>query len=517
MKPSVLIAVAVGVGAGILLLTTSGDYGLTIDEPVYVAGVDDVGQWFAGLHGAPGFFASFRDEELQKRWFFARTHNYNLPVPVIVSAIGRAITKRWIGPLRSYRVGHCLLLAATVGFLFGCLAQSHGWEMAAVSKGSLLLMPQVFSHGHLNATDVPSACFWVWTIVAWLRSESNWRWRLVAALACGLGLATKATFVMMPGVLGVWMLLARRWSWWRSLLVVLAGAPVVMLVFCPMWWPAPVSRPLEFFRSAFGGGLDFRVELFYFGQTYITGRTPIPWHSAFVLPVVTAPPWTLALAVVAVVRWMRNRTAEIGLWLLGAALLPGLRLLPNAPIYDGVRHLMPSLFCLAVLAGFGFVGLMEALRLDPAVRLRCHVRRGLIALLVAVNAAEIARMHPHEMSYYSELIGGLNGAERLGFEVSYWFDAYTPDAVREVQDRLPRGARVWTFPHYYGYPVLRRWGLWRDDLVDADIGTADYLILYTNKSRFYAIDGINRIYTLDRPVWSLQCQGVQLVGLYKLR
>jgi hypothetical protein len=104
----------------------------------------------------------------------------------------------------------------------------------------------------------------------------------------------------------------------------------------------------------------------------------------------------------------------------------------------------------------------------------------------------------------------------LGFEVSYWFDAYSPRALQEVQERLPQGARVWTFPRYPGYALLREWGLWRRDLVDGDIGEADYLVLYSRKSRFYALPGIEEVYLRREPIWSLRCQGVQIIGLYRL-
>jgi hypothetical protein len=121
------------------------------------------------------------------------------------------------------------------------------------------------------------------------------------------------------------------------------------------------------------------------------------------------------------------------------------------------------------------------------------------------------------MSYYSECVGGLHGAVRLGFEASYWFDAYTPAALREVQARLPRGARVWTFPPYAGYSLLREWGMWRSDLTEGDLSEenhANYLVLYSRFGWFPVITGMERIYEDNPTVWSLQCRGVQLVGLY---
>jgi hypothetical protein len=51
-------------------------------------------------------------------------------------------------------------------------------------------------------------------------------------------------------------------------------------------------------------------------------------------------------------------------------------------------------------------------------------------------------IHPYELSYYNELIGGPRGAWARGFELSYWYDAFNPPVIRELNARLPHGAQV---------------------------------------------------------------------------
>ena len=514
----VLPAVAVAFGIAALLVGTAGDYGLTLDEPIYIGSAGRLADWFADtLASGPGRIgANFRDERLQEVWAFARPQNYNLPVPVLLSCVGHQISRHWLSPLVSYRFGHCLLMAATVGVLFGCLASSHGWQVACVSAGSLLGMPHVFVHAHLNTTDAALSCFWVLTILGWLHAGSSWRGGLLPAIACGLGLATKATFVLLPPLLMLWLLLFRRWAWWRAAVLICLLSPLVMLLFCPMWWAAPLSRGLEYFRTVFRADEVWKIEVYYLGQTYIAGVNPIPWHNGLVLPAVTTPPWTLLLALLCAVQWIRLRDARTGLWSKAALVLPFLRMLPNTPAHDGVRLMLPSICCLAPLAGFGFAGLVDRIRVTTTGPSHRVVRWLLVVLLLAGGAVAVVSMHPYEMSYYSEGIGGLAGASRLGFEVSYWFDALTPTALEDIQQHLPPGSRVWTFPRYDGYPLLREWGLWRPNLVDADVGQADYLLLYSRKSRFYAIPGIEQTYERGQPLWSLECRGVQIIGLYRL-
>ena len=516
-----VVAASLGVALVVatLLVSTAGDYGLTWDEPVYVQNVDDVSQWFVETfsHGVSGVRKNLDAGHLEQSWVFACPENRNLPVPVLVSCVGRIIGGRWLAPLSSYRFGHCLLMAATVAILFGCLAASHGWEVACVTAGSLLFMPHLFAHSHLNATDVPVSCFWVLSMLAWLHGESSWRNSALAAIACGMGLATKATFVLLPLLLVAWTICFRRWGHWRAALLVLVLSPCVMILFCPMWWPAPLSRGLEYFRTVFHSDDVWKIDVYYLGETYIRGERSLPWHNGWVLLAATTPPWTLALAVAGVLRGLRLRDATSTLWIMGGTVLPLLRMFPNTPGHDGARLLMPSLFCFAPLAGLGFAGLVARFRFLREGNRSAAARWLVVVLLLAVSVAVLVSMHPYEMSYYSEAIGGLPGAAALGFEISYWFDAYTPDALVAVQRQLPRGARVWTIPKYEGYPQLRQWGLWREDLVEGDYGDADFLILYARKSRFHEIPIIADYYARGRPVWSLRCRGVQLIGLYPLR
>ncbi len=40
-------------------------------------------------------------------------------------------------------------------------------------------------------------------------------------------------------------------------------------------------------------------------------------------------------------------------------------------------------------------------------------------------ALALVRIHPYELSYYNELVGGPRGAWQRGFELTYWYDAFT--------------------------------------------------------------------------------------------
>ena len=54
----------------------------------------------------------------------------------------------------------------------------------------------------------------------------------------------------------------------------------------------------------------------------------------------------------------------------------------------------------------------------------------------------LVRIHPYELSYYNELIGGPRGAWARGFELTYWYDAFNPSVIRELNARLPHGVEI---------------------------------------------------------------------------
>ena len=69
-------------------------------------------------------------------------------------------------------------------------------------------------------------------------------------------------------------------------------------------------------------------------------------------------------------------------------------------------------------------------------------RLAVSGVVVGSAAAALIGIHPYELSYYNELIGGPRGAWARGFELSYWYDAFNGPVIRELNARLPHGAEV---------------------------------------------------------------------------
>ena len=93
--------------------------------------------------------------------------------------------------------------------------------------------------------------------------------------------------------------------------------------------------------------------------------------------------------------------------------LPVIRMFPT-PAHDGVRLFLPTFFFLAAFAGWGTIWLADTLA--RRFRFPSWSCRGVLAGLVLGSAAySLVRIHPYELSYYNELVGGPRQAWRTGF------------------------------------------------------------------------------------------------------
>jgi hypothetical protein len=266
----------------------------------------------------------------------------------------------------------------------------------------------------------------------------------------------------------------------------IAVAPIVVWVGNPLWWRETLPRLAHYLMliTARRGVLP-DIPIFYCGQTYIY---TLPWHNAWVLMAITVPAGILFSALVGFGYALRNARRDLLPIYFAVHLLtlPVIRML-GTPAHDGVRLFLPTFFFLAAMAGWGTVWLAG----DVARLTRIHggFWRWAFAVLVLGPAAwQLVRIHPYELSYYNELIGGPRGAARAGFELSYWYDAFNDRTIAEINARLPRGAMV-AFLATNSYPesftLLQQLGHLRGDLV---LGARDptafpYVWLLTHEAK----------------------------------
>jgi 4-amino-4-deoxy-L-arabinose transferase-like glycosyltransferase len=217
---------------------------------------------------------------------------------------------------------------------------------------------------------------------------------------------------------------------------ILAFAPLVGWLGNPAWWRETMVRMTHYYTlSNDRQGALPDILILYAGQIY---KYSLPWDNGWFLAAITVPPTILAAGLAGVAWGLgRVRTDRLPLYfLVHMATLPALRML-HTPAHDGVRLMMPTFFFLACFAGWG------AVRVGAAVARRVRWGEALTSAVVLAPAlAALLAIHPYELSYYNALIGGTPGAWRRGYELTYWYDAFTPSVIEDMNRLLPPGAEL---------------------------------------------------------------------------
>ncbi len=527
-----------------LLLVSARDFGMVWDEGHTVRRERVLAEWSARFADSPGLDA-FTPGALERGWPFSREEpDGHPPFYALLGLAGWRLTCGRLDPLTAYRFGPMALASATLGVLYVHLARRFGRPAAWGAVGAVGLMPRAVAHAHYAHYDMPMTCLWLLAVVAYaegLRRASGRSavgWGLAFGLAAGLASGTKFTGWFAPVapllhtlLVGAPGWVARRFNgrwgdprgavrprgWPPGLLVLAVGLPMAAMVLWaiqPAWWFDPVGGVRRFLVSNLTRSQTKPIPTLYLGRVY---PFALPWHNTLVLSAVTVPVATLALgawgALASLRRWILGGDAGGFLWVLSWGVLMVVRALPSAPGHDGDRLILPSLLSLGVLAGVGVGSLARSLR-----------PRGLAwvaALAAGLPAAEgvwgVTRLYPYTLSYYNIAAGGLPGAERSGFELTYYWDAAGPEFlgwVREL-DRVSRGELELRFPApLVNVPYLREWGDLPPGLRVAGFEPVDQPLYVLQRRR-----GLYHPYDtwLERhgvPVFTVRRQGVDLLRVY---
>jgi hypothetical protein len=529
---------------------TTGDIGLTWDEPSYRTSQLVSAQWWQALgkvRTRADLEALLDPETLLHDWPYARFgYNFHPPLAGQLNLLSHALLGGWMKDIPARRMASVIEYAFTIALLFGFLARRYGPWPGAVAAGSLLLMPRLYGDGHIAGTDTPGLLLWVATAFAFwkgLREPNARGWRVLVGILLGLGFVEKMAAVAILGPLLLWMVagrlpktfrqpggrgdwvdgvitstamlvpialalrevlrlarvfpepnyvdlytmhpstslpgailavpflvwLVRRVAGWvlprhpvwgverpalETWTAILAFAPLVGWLGNPAWWRETLPRLAHYYQiTADRRGALPDIRIAYFGQIYTYS---LPWHNGWVWVGITVPAAILAASLVGLlvklVRSGRDRDAIPWYFALHLVYLPLVRMLPT-PAHDGVRLFLPTFAFLAAFAGWGTVAIADGVARGLGRRTLC---RGVMAAVVLAPAGwQLARIHPYELSYYNELIGGPRGAWKAGFELSYWYEAFDGATLEEINHVLPDGSSVDFFNELVNTPTFQ--------------------------------------------------------------
>jgi 4-amino-4-deoxy-L-arabinose transferase-like glycosyltransferase len=296
---------------------------------------------------------------------------------------------------------------------------------AALGGLLMLLDPFLVAHSRLIHLDallasfmgvaaLASIAFWGGAERSARQNASSWSYVVVAGLATGLALLTKAPglylVAFVPALATFEHIRSGRWrrpaGWTRWLLGLAAWLGLAGLV-CALLWPALRLRPLAVLRQT----LDFATrnaagerDNFFLGQP-IEDPGPLFYPVALLFRATPLMLLGVVLLAYALVRWRRQSTS---FW-------PALLLCAYAGGFVVFLTLAQKKFDRYELPVFPVLDLLAGLGLWMALRGLLRRRNSLSVAVAALAAWPVLSVYPYYLAYYNPLLGGGSLAQRVLF------------------------------------------------------------------------------------------------------
>jgi 4-amino-4-deoxy-L-arabinose transferase-like glycosyltransferase len=501
----------IGLVGTLAVLATKDDPGLTSDEP-FSASYGKAFVYRLLTHGG-----SFFTPESIEETFGARSEH----PPLGRWAVGWAqwlLDPRPRDPLyfdvRLARIAPAVAFGLLLILVTRRAAVWWGTPAGVAAGVGLGLMPRVFAHAHFAALDTFVSLTYTAAICAasGIFAGKHPAWRAIAAGAVwGLALLAKMHGVLVAPVVASWALLSERR---RAVWPVCCWSAAGLATFVAGWpwlWNAP-QRMAQFFARSVDRSSTM---VWYLGREF--RDVDVPWHYPWILFAVTVPVGLLALGAVGLgvgvtrCRWDARVGLVLGAWLFPLVLFSS----PRVPVYDGTRLFLMVFPLWALLIGLGTATIARWL----AERCGRYGAGAALGVFFAAQAVGVVRYHPCQLSYYNALVGGLSGAERLGFQVTYWGDALTPAWLDRWSRAATAGSVAALAPTLYRDHELLymtdRMARAQQKLVPQNDPRAQYLIVF-NRRPYVGNELLRRIDRLTPVIPPLQIDGVWLAAAYRL-
>ena len=378
---------------------------------------------------------------------------------------------------------HIILIAygiLLIVALFKFAAAYIGQWAAVVTVCCLVLYPRYWAHLHNNLKDIPVSVWFSITIILFYHGIVS-RHRsviILAAVAWGIGLATKANMLFVPPILLIWLLFRatqrygdsqgrgiRKWcemllyqspasngNGGQSLLCPLLLFPFVGLLCMFLCWP--------FLLTNFPTNIELYVtSLFERGTHDHSDWNWWPLKNFFTtIPIVILLLLVLGLLRIGIDTIKNRRLDDLHFLLLLWAFIPILRVtIPGARDFDVIRHWLECIPAVALIAGLGYMSLMNLFTNVIAKFQEREYERPSWGQIVAAKSVFIViifapivvwniRAHPNNLVFYNSLIGGLEGAQRLNFPeaTDYWGSSYRQGFDwLYAQENIPEGSDLY--------------------------------------------------------------------------
>lgn len=515
-KKNLLIAIFIAILSFSILFATVKEIGMVWDEPAYNKAAESYANWTYIFLKDPG-------RALQKATIdtYFETNHEHPPVAKMWSGVVWFVIKNITDPLTAFRIGPMISAAILMAILYLMIAELFGNAAGIFASSALISLPRFFFHSHLATLDVPItvACF-ITTYLFWKTIDrKSWLWGLLCGVIWGVSVAVKLNGVFVFFSLFIWVVIFRR-KWKSMLRLVVMGATALLTFFIswPWLYHNTWQRVIEYINFHVN---HYRIGYWFLGKYYL----PPPWYAVFVILWAVLPLTFIILAGIGGSRAKRGATDNGLTWLLIISAV--IAIMPFftgvALLYDGERLFMPIFPYLAGLAGIGFgwimkkIGTITLFKRSQGLRVLLTIVVGLLFILPSLMG--ILKYYPHLLSYYSETVGGIKGATRIGLETTYWNEAY-PDVFPILREQVTEGDVIWaecdTIRDY------KRFGVLPSDLACEDFFTpdVDWFLLQYRQSQ-YSVGGEENypplIFLQEKtPLQVVAIDGIPILKLYHL-
>ena len=285
--------------------------------------------------------------------------------------------------------------------------------------------------------------------LGWLhRTRVGWLW-VLAALALGVCSAIRVFGAFAGLLVTAYGFIRGRKRAWGPIAVYWSLSTLILYAAWPFLWPSPLKHLWEaILRMA---RFPWQGRVLYGG--YVYSAAELPWHYELrslllqlTLPALVLGGLGIFAALLALAR-KKQGGGGLALLLIWLGLPLAVVVILDAQIYSAFRQLMFVLPALFLLASVGIDKLLGLLRRAwaPVV----------VGVALAPGLIGIVRLHPYEIVYYNEFVGGAAGASGR-FDLETWGTSYR-EAIEFINGVAPEGAWVFvpTGEHHTMTPFAR--------------------------------------------------------------
>ena len=457
IKSNHLLSIAVFLISFAILLISVDDYGLTWDEPYYIAHSNRLQQWFGLLiHNQ----APFSDSAINNLVQFDRYHNCHPPFYKLSGLFFKHLIGKYVfsNMLYQYRVSTVFWSALLIAFLFLYLDRAYQSSLIAfLGAGLFLTVPRFFVHMHLFATDAIIVSLYFLSLYFFVFGKATSS-LIFGGLLGGALLASKFTGILLfPILLLIAPCSSNRKEYARRLVIFIPATVLGFLIFDIHLWAGFWPEMHFYFRSVLDREAFIAIGTLFFGKIY---NFRLPWYQPLVMLGICIPLALVVFTILSPIFGFFKRERKF--WLFETLPLIFLLLvfsLPKIPKHDGIRLFSlawPHLILLSIRGICGISNLIHrfiAKQFTPAgsataVGLRIGMTAACLSFTLLLNVMALVDYHPYQLSYYNAAIGGAAGAAQKGFTISYWYDALDLTFLNKINAmHEKKSVAIYSFPN----------------------------------------------------------------------